>query len=85
MPGTNAGTGNPLTFRCSKCKTKDRSNRNRGTNWLATGERRESHAKRAGPRSDRRFVYGYRCLTCGYNGWSRHERVKAFFDRLAKT
>lgn len=77
MPGTNAGTGNPLTFRCSKCKNGDFTDRHRGTNWRATGKRRESFNGSGGPRIDHQYKYGYECLDCGFIGWSRHSSVKS--------
>lgn len=81
MPGS-LGTGNPLTFRCAKCKQGNWRDSNRGTNWLATGARKESRAKRAGPRADRNYLYGYRCLTCQHHGWSRHESVRDSYKAI---
>ena len=86
MPGTNAGTGNPLTFRCAKCKVlRDwRSTRSvdidRGTHVESTGFKRKRPGGR-GPRVDHWAQYEYRCRDCGHRGWSRHETVRRMWER----
>lgn len=86
MPGTNAGTGNPLTFRCAKCKVaRDwQSTRSvdidKGTNVESTGFRRNRPGGR-GPRVDHWHVYEYACRDCGHRGWSRHEWVRRMWER----
>lgn len=86
MPGTTTGTGNPLTFRCSKCKVGREwdsvltEHVQKGTNVKSTGFRRMRLGGR-GPRVDRRYVYEYECLDCGHKGWSRHEQVKRLWER----
>ena len=70
MSGSNAGTGCPLTFRC----TVERRERGRGrTGSLhrvqVTGNERPSSAKHSA-RMDR-VEREYRC-SCGHHGWSRH-------------
>jgi hypothetical protein len=78
MPGTNAGTGHPLTFRCAVCKVgRDyRSDSWRGTNWEATGEvRGDLDAVHRAVRVSRHTKARYRCLDCGHVGWSGHYTV----------
>jgi hypothetical protein len=88
MPGTNAGTGYPLTFRCAKCKVGRnwrsffRFDTERGRNYRLTGRTRS--AKRIGrltgrTRSAKRIGYRqadikmeYECLDCGHIGWTQH-------------
>ena len=75
MPGTNAGTGYPLTFRCAKCKVgrdyKSWSHRevSRGCHYKLTGRTRD--AKGVGYRQGQ-FKVEYECLDCGHIGWTQH-------------
>lgn len=81
MPGTNAGTGKPLTLKCAKCKkiptwyTDHQGKRD----WHATpgtivrtgkvrGEPKPygSHLRMLGEH------HQYECLDCGHVGWTRH-------------
>lgn len=72
MPGTNAGTGQPIHFRCSQCRAE-------GARWPLgsehrvelTGKVRDAKAGTAGVRNSRRALE-YRCLDCDHVGWSRH-------------
>lgn len=88
MPGTNAGTGHPLTFRCAVCKvgrafdSLARRDLEKGTNVVATGERRERPTgKGSSRRTDPVYQYSYKCLDCGHEGWSRHTDVRAKYLR----
>lgn len=74
----SAGTGQPVRFKCSRCRKRDRSTRFPPPSpWEVTGESRASFTgSNAGGRSDPTRVYGYRCLRCGYQGWSRHIDVQ---------
>jgi hypothetical protein len=75
MPGTNAGTGYPLTFRCAKCKVGRnwrsffRFDTERGRNYRLTGRTRS--AKRIGYRQAD-IKMEYECLDCGHIGWTQH-------------
>jgi hypothetical protein len=76
MPGTNAGTGRPLFFRCSRCRKLDGSRR--GQRWEPTGRVRRLAKSQEGT-GGRRVAYlryEYRCLDCGHTGWSRHIEVE---------
>lgn len=83
MPGTNAGTGQPITFRCTKCRRRaSRSDcERRGTSGRGgfaddcelTGRER---AYTGGNRGWFDMVIReYRCTTCGHVGWSRHPHL----------
>jgi predicted RNA-binding Zn-ribbon protein involved in translation (DUF1610 family) len=75
MPGTNAGTGQPLTLRCSKCKKHRDYGRHGsgrtgdGTNLIATGRFRAVTHKSI--RQTNRKIQ-YRCKDCGFVGWTQH-------------
>lgn len=69
MPGTNAGTGQPLTLRCAKCKTTWRRDYGGGTNLEATG--RTKPVPHRGIRQTTRKIE-YRCRDCGHVGWTQH-------------
>jgi hypothetical protein len=87
VPGTNAGTGYPLTLRCAKCKvSRSRWARthsySRGTNLLATGRTRPA-LRRGYRQTDRKIEYA--CQTCGHVGWSQHMDAERLLGaRLAK-
>lgn len=81
MPGTNAGTGYPLTLRCGKCKMgRDWINDHEcGTDLEATGRLRRITGAQVGRGGCGRAVFyraEYRCLTCDHRGWSRHSHVE---------
>ncbi len=86
MPGTKGGTGNPLTFRCAKCKVLRNwrsllvSDVDKGTHVESTGFRRRRLGGR-GPRVDHVWQYEYRCTVCSHRGWSRHETVRRMWER----
>ncbi len=84
MPGTNAGTGQPMWFQCGKCRLAG------GPYWrldTSSGRRMRSMGKsdrieltgrtRAAPQGN---AFGrsttrrreFKCLDCGHVGWSRH-------------
>lgn len=82
MSGTNAGTGQPLFFRCSVCRrVRARATRNphfqtwvRGgiDNIRLTGRKRSvAHRHNARGRNSE-YEREYKCLDCGHTGWSRH-------------
>lgn len=80
MPGTNAGTGRPLTFRCVKCRRGRRLN----TGWpgriALTGKTRGDVVSTAFHRMCR-GSFQYRCLDCGHIGWSRHVDLQRIAGR----
>lgn len=72
MPGTNAGTGQPLHFRCSKCRA-------RGASWPFGLKTRVELSGQERPIDDGNSrgrststLRQYECLDCGHIGWSRH-------------
>lgn len=85
MPGTNAGTGQPLSFRCWKCRRRD-ARRPEGPLFrggycgdvVLTGRSKTIHDGRAGPRSSNLLVE-YSCTYCQHTGWSRHVELERRF------
>lgn len=86
MPGSNAGTGYPLTLRCAKCRLGRYEWRGMhfgkyGMNLEATGRtrplRRHGHK---GYRCTNREIE-IRCLDCGHIGWSKHISAEALLIR----
>jgi len=82
MVGTNAGTGYPITFRCSMCRRgryvhsfmtigKD------ALNVVRTGRTRPiPKGQRSGWRSTVvSQQHEYRCLDCGHVGWTKNPDV----------
>ena len=80
MPGTNAGTGQPITLRCGKCRIT-RSWREGGFDLEATGKTRP--ATRRGIRLTNRKIE-YRCRECGHVGWSQHMDAERLFQSWLK-
>lgn len=91
MPGSNAGTGRPLSFQCAAC-------RRRKARALDGSHRRAALAENG--RADRvwltgakRYVLGntgsrndewsreYICEDCNHQGWSRHIDLKYKAER----
>lgn len=75
-PGTNAGTGYPITARCVKCNRRSYPQTQYGnpqptgrTRKLRDGERPWRNGR--GPR----IVAEYRCGDCGHTGWTKHPQV----------
>jgi anti-sigma factor RsiW len=86
VPGTNAGTGCPITLRCAKCKRRGWEHR-RGYDLEVTGRsraRRRAAFERRGIRMIRRWVIEYRCRECGHVGWSRHIDAAAMLEWKTK-
>lgn len=89
MPGTNAGTGYPLTFRCAKCKvglwgrTQRGSHHRPGTNYVVL-ERVAEEKRGLLMRHDREYKYRYRCTDCGHEGWTRHGQARDAWRRTHK-
>lgn len=81
MPGTNAGTGQPLTLRCAKCKVgRDwREDRAGGTNLEATGRVRA--VKHQTVRQTNRKIQ-YRCKDCGHVGWTQHRSAERLLTQF---
>lgn len=85
MPGTNAGTGQPLTFQCAKCrraKTFDSSrvDSGYGRRIKLTGKRQIINDGHAGARSAN-YRFEYDCLDCGHRGWSRHRDLERRWEK----
>lgn len=80
MPGTNAGTGRPLTLRCAKCRldyVRMRERSGCGTRLERTGRKRPLSKAQEGNGGLRVLLYQleYRCLDCGHVGWTRMKDV----------
>lgn len=73
MPGSNAGTGWPLTVRCAKCKRgRDwRNSIDEGTDLVRTSRTKPYTGGNRGARGLSTF-HEYRCRVCKHVGWSRH-------------
>lgn len=81
MPGTNAGTGQPLTLRCAKCKRSGRYewSRSGGTDLVATG-RVKAVAHRAVRQTNRKIEY--KCRDCGHVGWTQHVDAERLLEAV---
>lgn len=90
MARSNAGTGQPLCFRCSSCRKKYAHGFRLGGDrkgWAGrvelTGRDRNANRRgNAGCRNSRR-TREYRCLDCNHVGWSRHIDLEHKAERLA--
>jgi hypothetical protein len=75
MPGSNAGTGQPLHFFCVKCRKgrgwDGRQSNRRGWNVVRTGRTKPYNGGNLGTRGLDTF-HEYKCPDCGHVGWSRH-------------
>lgn len=80
MPGTNAGTGQPLTLRCGKCKKYSDWRNHRPVHLEATGRWKPRNDGRGGARISDRF-FEYRCLDCKHVGWSKHKDAERLFRK----
>lgn len=88
MPGSNAGTGQPLYFQCGKCRLRGGGYWRLDTSyarWIRkmgkadritlTGRTRAApHGNAFGRSTTRRREY--KCLDCGHVGWSRHSDLE---------
>lgn len=78
MPGTNAGTGQPLTFRCSKQRSQVVYPDKYGGRFPDGHENivRTGRARLVGYPGVRSLgtAWQYRC-ECGHVGWSKHVDV----------
>ena len=83
------GAGHPLTLRCGKCKVgidhRDHHElQHRGTNLQATGRTKPLRPSDRGTPRSLDYRVEYRCLDCGYIGWSRHLNAERLLRRLKK-
>lgn len=73
---TSHGTGQPIYFKCSKCRSQLRFRHSTrcGRNLVATGKTSKvsGYAARNGGHRVMQMRVQYRCLDCGHVGWSRH-------------
>lgn len=77
MPGTNAGTGQPLSFECWRCRQSPcrdwRGHSRCSHRQTRTGKTRPYKGGNRGPRGLMEH-HEYVC-ECGHRGWSRHNGV----------
>jgi hypothetical protein len=78
MPGSNNGTGYPLTLRCWRCVRSRLYWPGREGDLVWTGKLRP--AKYRGYRQTTRRIQ-YRCRACGYVGWSQHSDAERLVTR----
>lgn len=77
MPGTNAGTGQPISFQCSACRAKKSHLNNYHyphgyrNDVTLTGRVKKLNDGRSRGRSSN-CLREYKCKHCGHKGWSRH-------------
>ncbi len=80
MPGTNGGTGRPLSFRCTMCRRADDYRHKSRKGWRdrvkLTGRKRRCPPGDYGNRNSE-FRREYLCDDCGHVGWSRHTDLEA--------
>jgi len=80
VPGTSAGTGQPLSFHCSACRLREGAIGPRTADGWAdrvklTGRTKPAkHGNARGRSSETRREYT--CLDCGHTGWSRHRELE---------
>lgn len=69
--------GQPLTFRCTRCKRwhGSRSHHARGTYFVTTGRTRKQRSSGINHKSWPNVACEYECTMCGHKGWSRHPDV----------
>ena len=80
MPGTNAGTGQPISFQCSAGR-KEKTFRNDYRGWrkhdvVRTGRERKSRVSshQRMDTVDREYV-----CSCGHRGWSAHYELALYY------
>lgn len=73
MPGTNAGTGQPIALKCSQCKKG--CGGPRIGNLMRTGRQRP-YKPRAALGRITRIAHECRCLDCGHTGWYAHGHAR---------
>ena len=71
MPGTNAGTGQPIWFRCLSCRKNGRRCCGFISDVTLTGTVKRKDDGRSHGRSSNVLVE-YECKVCRYRGFSRH-------------
>ena len=71
MPGSNNGTGRPLTFRCSICRRNKVHAAHGYANRIQLTGKKKSSPTNCGCRNDE-WAREYICTDCGHRGWSRH-------------
>lgn len=85
MPGTNAGTGQPIHFRCGMCRRCDAHWRRGFKDDIElTGRTKPFNNLSSGRHGFTRLghvVYEYRCKACGHRGWSRHNDLKRLHEQ----
>lgn len=81
VPGTNAGTGQPISFMCSACRRNPHRIWPQGfsSRVTLTGRTKEINDGRANGRSTN-HRREYECTDCGHVGWSRHADLKRKAD-----
>lgn len=78
----SSGTGHPLYLRCGRCK-RHRDWRTKDIPKLeATGKTRPCRRWTSGGIRQTNQYVQYRCLTCGFVGWSKHSDAGRLLKRL---
>lgn len=70
MPGTNAGTGQPITFQCPMWRRQPYGRRTVRHQVKLTGRKRKRSRCTRGRMT--KFLREFVCLDCGHLGWSAH-------------
>ena len=82
MPGTRAGTGQPISLKCSQCKKqRDLSGTARSGKLLRTGRTRPYHPRGAHGRMTT-TAHECECKMCGTIGWYAHADAARLALRL---
>lgn len=86
MPGANNGTGRPIVFRCSNCRSKHLSWGSYAhtcgyiSDIKLLGQRRKAPIGNAGIRNSK-HKFCYVCDCCSHVGWSRHTDLEWLWEK----
>lgn len=79
MPGSNAGTGQPIHFKCANCRRPRRNTLIRTSHQAKPGWKViRTGSTRSGGRPGVRMLrisHEYECQDCGHVGWTRHKDI----------
>jgi predicted RNA-binding Zn-ribbon protein involved in translation (DUF1610 family) len=88
MSTRSPGAGTPAWFRCSHCRRTPHSESRGSLDRMALTGRVRPYREITGrlgysPRRDKPWAVEYRCLDCGFVGWSSHADLVRKLERQA--